>query len=46
MKKIIKILLILTFPFALLVAIGMWILMEDESLPDLIRAYFDNVNLL
>jgi len=45
MKKLIKILLLFTFPLGLLVLIWVWINDEEASLPDLIRDYFDNVNL-
>jgi len=42
MKIFLKIMLILCFPVALPVIVGWWIATKDESLPDLLRAYFDN----
>lgn len=44
MKKIAKTILVLVFPLGILVMVGWWILDDDESLPDLLRAYFDNAN--
>ena len=46
MKPIIKLFLLIMFPIALPIIAGWWILEDGESLPDLVRAYFDNVNML
>lgn len=46
MKTLAKIILTALFPLAIPIVFLYWIGSDGESLPDLIRAYFDNVEML